>query len=78
MLGDWERITEQTAISTLKLNHERSLVKLRGDTKKQSNSNITQSLNKAILFMLFVVFFVLSCIVYSIFTLISRSNNIQT
>ena len=39
---------------------------------------ITQSLNKAILFMLFVVFFVLSCIVYSIFTLISRSNNIQT
>jgi len=38
---------------------------------------ITQSLNKAILFMLFVIVFVLSCIIYSIYTLIKRSNNIQ-
>ncbi len=39
---------------------------------------ITQSLNKAILFMLFVILFVLSCIIYSIFSLIKRSNNVQT
>ena len=39
---------------------------------------ITQSLNTAMLFMLGIVFFVLSCIVYSIFTLIKRSSNIQT
>ena len=38
---------------------------------------ITQSLNTAMLFMLGTVFFVLSCIVYSIFTLIKRNNNIQ-
>ncbi len=39
---------------------------------------ITQSLNTAMLFMLGIVFFVLSCIVYSIFILIKRSSNIQT
>ena len=39
---------------------------------------ITQSLNKAMLFMLGTVFFVLSCIIYSIFSLIKRNNNIQT
>ena len=39
---------------------------------------ITQSLNKAILFLLFVIVFVLSCIMYSIFILIKRSNNVQT
>ncbi len=38
---------------------------------------ITQSLNTAMLFMLGTVFFVLSCIVYSIFTLIKRNKNIQ-
>ena len=39
---------------------------------------ITQRLNKAMLFMLGTVFFVLSCIIYSIFSLIKRNNNIQT
>ena len=39
---------------------------------------ITQSLNKAILFLLFVIIFVLSCIMYSIFVLIKRSSNVQT
>lgn len=39
---------------------------------------ITQSLNKAILFLLFVIIFVLSCIMYSIFVLIKRSGNVQT
>lgn len=39
---------------------------------------ITQSLNKAMLFMLFIVVFVLSCIIYSIITLVKRSNNVQT
>ena len=38
---------------------------------------ITQSLNTAMLFMLGTVFFVLSCIVCSIFTLIKRNKNIQ-
>ena len=38
---------------------------------------ITQSLNTAMLVMLGTVFFVLSCIVYSIFTLIKRNKNIQ-
>jgi hypothetical protein len=38
---------------------------------------ITQSLNSAILFMLGTVGFVLSCIIYSIFILVKRSNEIK-
>ena len=38
---------------------------------------ITQSLNTAILFMLGIVGFVLSCIVYGIFNLVKRSNEIK-
>ena len=38
---------------------------------------VTQSLNKAILFLLGTVVFVLSCILYSIFTLIKRNKNAQ-
>lgn len=39
---------------------------------------ITQSLNTAILFMLGIVGFVLSCIVYGIFNLVKRSNEIKS
>tara|TARA_B110000438_G_scaffold167221_1_gene159912 strand:- start:638 stop:820 length:183 start_codon:yes stop_codon:yes gene_type:complete len=39
---------------------------------------ITQSLNTAILFMLGTVGFVLSCIVYGIFNLVKRSNEIKS
>tara|TARA_B110000438_G_C15655976_1_gene581671 strand:- start:373 stop:594 length:222 start_codon:yes stop_codon:yes gene_type:complete len=39
---------------------------------------ITQSLNKAILFLLGTITFVLSCIIYSIYTLIKRSKNVET
>ena len=39
---------------------------------------VTQGLNKAILFMLGIVAFVLSCILYSIFSLIRRNRNIKT
>jgi len=38
---------------------------------------VTQGLNKAILFLLGTVVFVLSCIMYSIFVLIKRSKNVQ-
>ena len=39
---------------------------------------VTQGLNKAILFMLGTVAFVLSCILYSIFSMIRRNRNIKT
>ncbi len=38
---------------------------------------VTQGLNKAILFLLGTIVFVLSCIMYSIFVLIKRSKNVQ-
>ena len=38
---------------------------------------VTLGINKAIIFLLFIIFFVLSCIVYWIMTLIKRSNNIN-
>ncbi len=39
---------------------------------------VTQGLNKAILFMLGTIAFVLSCIIYSIFSMIKRNRNIKT
>ena len=39
---------------------------------------VTQGLNKAILFLLGTISFILSCILYSIFSLIRRSKNIKT
>ena len=39
---------------------------------------VTQGLNKAILFLLGTITFILSCIIYGIFSLIKRSKNIQT
>ena len=39
---------------------------------------VTQGLNKAILFMLGTIAFVLSCIIYSIFSMIRRNRNIKT
>ena len=39
---------------------------------------ITQSLNTAILFMLGTVGFILLCIVYGIFNLVKRSNEIKS
>jgi hypothetical protein len=39
---------------------------------------ITQSLNTAILFMLGIVAFVLSCIIFGIFNLVKRSNEIKS
>jgi hypothetical protein len=38
---------------------------------------VTQGLNKAILFLLGTIVFVLSCIMYSIFVLIKRSKSVQ-
>ena len=38
---------------------------------------ITQSLNTAILFMLGIVAFVLSCIIFGIFNLVKRSSEIK-
>ncbi len=38
---------------------------------------VTQGLNKAILFLLGTIVFVLSCIMYSIYILIKRSKNVQ-
>ena len=38
---------------------------------------VTLGINKAIIFLLFIIFFVLSCIIYWIMTLIKRSNNIN-
>ena len=38
---------------------------------------VTQGLNKAILFLLGTIVFVVSCIMYSIFVLIKRSKNVQ-
>ena len=43
-----------------------------------SDDPITQSLNTAILFMLGTVGFILSCIVYGIFNLVKRSNEIKS
>ena len=39
---------------------------------------VTQGLNKAILFLLGTITFILSCVIYGIFSLIKRSKNIQT
>ena len=39
---------------------------------------VTQGLNKAILFLLGTITFILSCIIYGIFSLIKRSKNIKT
>ena len=39
---------------------------------------VTLGLNKAILFLLCTITFILSCIVYGIYSLIKRSKNIQT
>ena len=39
---------------------------------------VTQGLNKAILFLLGTITFILSCIVYGIFSIIKRSKNIKT
>ena len=39
---------------------------------------VTQGLNKAILFMLGTIVFVLSCIIYSIFSMIKRNRKIKT
>ena len=39
---------------------------------------VTQGLNKAILFLLGTITFILSCIIYGIYSLIKRSKNIQT
>ena len=39
---------------------------------------VTQGLNKAILFLLGIITFVLSCIMYGIYSLIKRSKKIQT
>tara|TARA_B100001996_G_C18359556_1_gene477253 strand:- start:25 stop:237 length:213 start_codon:yes stop_codon:yes gene_type:complete len=39
---------------------------------------ITIGLNKAIVFLLGIVAFVLSCIIYGIYSLIKRSKNIKT
>ena len=39
---------------------------------------ITIGLNKAIIFLLGIVAFVLSCIMYGIYSLIKRSKNIKT
>jgi hypothetical protein len=39
---------------------------------------IIQSLNTAILFMLVIVAFVLSCIIFGIFNLVKRSNEIKS
>ena len=38
---------------------------------------VTLGINKAILFLLFIIILVLSCIVYWIMTLIKRSNKIK-
>ena len=38
---------------------------------------VTIGVNKAILFLLFTIIFVLSCIIYGIISLIIRSNNIK-
>ena len=38
---------------------------------------VTLGINKAILFLLFIILFVLSCIVYWIMTLVKRSNEIN-
>ena len=42
------------------------------------NHPVTQGLNKAILFLLGTIIFILSCIIYRIYSLIKRSKNIQT
>jgi hypothetical protein len=39
---------------------------------------VTQGLNKAILFLLGTITFILSCVIYGIFSLIKRSKNIKT
>ena len=39
---------------------------------------VTQGLNKAILFLLGTITFILSCVIYGIYSLIKRSKNIQT
>ena len=38
---------------------------------------VTQGLNKAILFLMGTITFILSCVIYGIFSLIKRSKNIQ-
>ena len=38
---------------------------------------VTLGVNKAILFLLFVIFFVLSCIIYFIISIAKRSNQIK-
>ena len=38
---------------------------------------VTLGINKAILFLLFIIVFVLSCIIYWIMTLVKRSNEIN-
>tara|TARA_Y100000590_G_C14885219_1_gene700498 strand:+ start:191 stop:403 length:213 start_codon:yes stop_codon:yes gene_type:complete len=38
---------------------------------------ITQGLNKAIFFLLLTVFFILSCIIYGMFSIYKRSKNIK-
>jgi len=38
---------------------------------------VTLGINKAILFLLFIIIFVLTCIIYWIMTLIKRSNKIN-
>ena len=39
---------------------------------------VTQGLNKAILFLLGTITFILSCIIYGIYCLVKRNKNIQT
>ena len=39
---------------------------------------VTQGLNKAILFLLGTIIFILSCIIYGIISLIKRNKKIQT
>ena len=39
---------------------------------------ITQGLNKAILFLLGIITFILSCIIYGIYSLIKRNKEIKT
>ena len=41
------------------------------------NDPVTIGLNKAILFLLFIIVFVLSCLIYGIFSIYKRSNQIN-
>ena len=41
------------------------------------NNPVTLGMNKAILFLLFVIIFVLSCIIYWIMTLVKKSNKVN-